>query len=737
MYNAAVNAGSGDVTLSSISFDKSSSSDPGWTFSSPNFTVKLKGTLSNGKTGTGTVVIDATSQLQAASGNVSISTIEQDGEAAYQTGYKRYSVPVKATASNSATKTGTLLVSATQAYDAGKTEGTNSVTVDSVVLDTSSSATYQTGYKRYAVPVKATASNAATKTGTVYVSATDAYDAGKTEGQNGVTISSTALNTEWSTSETGYVYQTSNKRYAVNVKATASNGNSSATTLYVPATDAYNAGVTAGTTTGTNSVTLSSIALNKSSSSDPGWTFSSPNFTVKLKGTLSNGKTGTGTVTVDATSQLQAATNAVTISSTALNTEWSTSETGYVYQTSNKRYAVNVKATASNGNSSATTLYVPATDAYNAGVTAGTTTGTNSVTLSSIALNKSSSSDPGWTFSSPNFTVKLKGTLSNGKTGTGTVTVDATSQLQAATTSGVNSVTISSTALNTAWSTSSTGYVYQTANKRYAVNVKATASNGKSSTTTLYVPATDAYNAGAASSSSAVTSITVSRPTGGMNDWVLGDSSVSIKVNLAAKNGSTTLKTGTGEVNVDDIVNFFAVDSGTVLATTSSNYTTYDLAVNLEGYTNQYYSSGSYKYARIQLKNADGNNLSILRVQVSATNSGGSGTGTITLSKAATSSSVNPYYGTLTDYAWINNKHYCRINAVATGDANTTQYYDINDIVNYAYQLGGGGSSSSVSVRSLRALTNKTYDSNLDMYYVQVLVTYSNGSTQTLNAYYN
>lgn len=54
---------------------------------------------------------------------------------------------------------------------------------------------------------------------------------------------------------------------------------------------------------------------------------------------------------------------------------------------------------------------------------------------------------------------------------------------------GVSAVTISSIALNGS-------ATYQTANKRYAVSVKATASNGNSSTNTLYVNANDAYNAG-------------------------------------------------------------------------------------------------------------------------------------------------------------------------------------------------------------------------------------------------
>ena len=110
----------------------------------------------------------------------------------------------------------------------------SSVTLSSIALN--GSATYESANKRYKVPVKATASNGNSSTNNLYVSATDAFNAGKTEGTNSVTISSIALNGS-------ATYESANKRYKVPVKATASNSNSSTNNLYVSATEAFNAGV--------------------------------------------------------------------------------------------------------------------------------------------------------------------------------------------------------------------------------------------------------------------------------------------------------------------------------------------------------------------------------------------------------------------------------------------------------------------------------------------------------------
>ena len=284
-------------------------------------------------------------------------------------------------------------------------------------------------------------SNGKTPANTIYIPASEAYDAGAASGDSSVTISSIALNTSWATSSSGYIYQSGYKRYQVNVRARASNGAESTGNVYVSATDAYNAGSTDGAA-------------------------------------------------------------GVTISSIALNTAWSTSSTGYVYQTANKRYAVNVKATASNGNSSTNTLYVPASDAYTAGETAGKTAGAAEVTISSIALN-------------------------------------------------------------TSWSTSSSGYIYQSGYKRYQVSVRAKASNGAESTGYVYVSATDAFNAGAASVSSAtVSSVSITRQN--YNDYYWTGSAWHIPINATVRLSDGTSSTYSGDVNVQDVVNAAQSSGGEV-----------------------------------------------------------------------------------------------------------------------------------------------------------------------------
>lgn len=278
--------------------------------------------------------------------------------------------------------------------------------------------------------------------------------------------------------------------------------------------------------------------------------------------------------------------------------------------------------------------------------------------------------------------------------------------------------------------------------------------------------------------------------------WVIENGDISVLASLTA--GSQSVN---AQVNVNDIVTFFAPAGATVLATeTSTANNNYNLDVDTTGYTNAFYKSGNYQYVRFQLQNDDGNNLDIVRVRLPSSSTGisevfglvteasgdnsylnysrqvsfaagsiyapsGSSTqyvrvqvnlssgssevirvalpassgasGQITINRLATSSSVNPYYSVpLPYYAYISNKHYVQVQATCTGATPRTQYIDINDIVNYAYQLGGGGSSG-VSVRSVKALTNKTYDQSMDMYYVRVRVTYSDGNTQEFQAWYD
>ena len=135
--------------------------------------------------------------------------------------------------------------------------------------------------------------------------------------------------------------------------------------------------------------------------------------------------------------------------------------------------------------------------------------------------------------------------------------------------------------------------------------------------------------------------------------------------------------------------------SRAVLYCNATNYTDVSSGFDCDVTGDSYHytpSGSSYSYGRIELRNAYGTGLKTLRVKFPV---GGSSSGQITITNKETSSSVNPYYGTLPYYAYVNNRHYVQINAVATGAAERSQYIDINDIVNYAYQQGGGGGGSS------------------------------------------
>ena len=499
-------ASSPSATVSSISLNKANSSDPGWSFSSPIFTVKVKATLSDGTYGTGTVAVDATSQLNAATtagvNSVSVSTVDISG--ASSSIENRGVITATATASNSSTKTGSynVYLNVTQNTASG---------VTMQIVDASNNVLAS----RTATPPVTT------------ISSVSQYSY-STSGDFDVSL------------EDGYIRYSSGDLIGRVVIALSDNTTKTCV-VRLNGTKAYNAGATS-----VEIPTVSTIALNKSSSSDPGWTFSSPNYTVKIKATLSNGTYGTGTVTIDATSQLNAATNAVTVSTVAISGAASSVEnrgvitatatasnsntkTGtynvYLNVTQNTTSGVTMQIVDANSNVLASRTITPTTvtissvsrasystsgdfDAsiedsyvrYSSGNLIGRVTialsdntsktcvvrldgtraynaGVASVvipTVSTIALNKSSSSDPGWTFSSPNYTVKIKATLSDGTYGTGTVTVDATSQLNAA----ANAVTVSTVAISGAASS---------VENRGVITATATASNSNTKTGTYNV----------------------------------------------------------------------------------------------------------------------------------------------------------------------------------------------------------------------------------------------------------
>lgn len=100
--------------------------------------------------------------------------------------------------------------------------------------------------------------------------------------------------------------------------------------------------------------------------------------------------------------------------------------------------------------------------------------------------------------------------------------------------------------------------------------------------------------------------------------WVIENGDVSVLASLTA--GSQSVN---AQVNVNDIVTFFAPAGATVLATeTSTANNNYNLDVDTAGYTNAFYKSGNYQYVRFQLQNDDGNNLDIVRVRLPSSSTG-------------------------------------------------------------------------------------------------------------------
>lgn len=176
-----------------------------------------------------------------------------------------------------------------------------------------------------------------------------------------------------------------------------------------------------------------------------------------------------------------------------------------------------------------------------------------------------------------------------------------------------------------------------------------------------------------------------------------------IRVKLPASSGSVTF------------------DSASGLTTNSSNYQTYNYPVSFA--SSSIYVSGSTQYARIEVALSDGS-TTVIRAGIPASSS------ISRLQSYSTRSDIsqgnNDYHQVGGDW-WL----YVRVkdannNTLYTGEVN------VQFAVDYGESQGGG-----VTVRSVKALTNKTYDPNMDMYYVMVRITYSDGTTQDFQAWYD
>ena len=156
------------------------------------------------------------------------------------------------------------------------------------------------------------------------------------------------------------------------------------------------------------------------------------------------------------------------------------------------------------------------------------------------------------------------------------------------------------------------------------------------------------------------------------------------------------------------------------------------------------YTSGSTQYGRVKITLSNGVEET-LRVSM-PTGSSSNVTSITAALTAVTGSSTTPSnypYG----LEWDGSNHYIWMNLEAYSSS-TLLYTESNyrllcsNIISTAYNLGyqqgyAAGGGSSVTVRSVKALSNKTYDQSMDMYYVKVRVTYTNGTTQDFNAWYD
>ena len=530
-------------------------------------------------------------------------------------------------------------------FNAGQNTGARTATISAVTIGSAGTPSYSSEDQVYYANVSVTGTARGTLADgsyytnndysrTIAVDVTTVYNAGITAGQGegatGVTCTAIALNTNWQTSSTGYVYESANNRYAANIRATLSNNRVFTNTVYIPASAAFSAGFTAGAETAYVSAITTGSAGTPSYSSEDQVYYANVDVTATARGTRANATyyTSTRTITkaVDVTEVYNAGKSSgaagVTCSTIGLDTSWSTSSTGYYYQATNNRYAVRAKATLSNGETYSATLYVPDTDAFSAGSAAGAA----GVTCSTIGLDTSwSTSSTGYYYQATNnrYAVRAKATLSNGVTYSATVYVPDTDAFSAGAAAGASGVTLSSIALNTDWSTSSTGYVYQTANNRFAVNIKATASNGNYSTQTIYVPAADAYNAGSAASAISSGSVIATDSTNyGTYDNAYNVSDANAYLTTSYRYGRIQLKNAAGTVlktirvrmaRDADTSSSVTVSSVSALTTDSSNYSTYDFAVSRTAGT--MYTSGSYMYGRATITLS--NNVSkVLRFRV-------------------------------------------------------------------------------------------------------------------------
>ena len=579
-----------------------------------------------------------------------------------------------------------------------------------------------------------------------------------------VTIKSFALDTDAQyTDGTGYRYESGNKRFLVYVKAILSDDTDGKRggPLYIPARDVYDAGVADGT----SAITVKSHNYEQDENGATDYTklyvvLGTEDKTIKTIGNLDISESyGAGQNNARPRAIVRR-TNLATGS--AMPDSWNSStNTGYIY----------VRATTNNdGIYYDANIEVDTNSAiYQAGLAAGGSGGAEAVTVKSYNYEQDENGVTDYTklyvvLGTEDKTTKTVGNLDisgsyeagqnnarpraivrrtnlgtgsampdswNSSTNTGYIYVRATSNndgiyydanIEVDTNSAIYQAGLA------AGSSSSGGYV-QTVTvtaataSNYGTYDKAIAPSFNS----LYTSGNYSYGLANINLSNntttvlryrvpAVSSITVSRTHGDMQDWDLSEeNNVYINVNLSALSGSTTLATGTGRVNVNDVVNFWAPHQTRILATTSvSDSNNYDLDVDTTGYSNAYFKSGNYQYVRFELQNSNGNELGIVRVKT-----------------ASTDMSISEVTGLTSDsgtYQTYNRQVSFAASSLYTPSGSSTQYARIqvnlsngtNEVIRVAIPASTGGS-----------VTRANYDSGYyssSLKYYKYVGTWPNGT---------
>lgn len=214
-------------------------------------------------------IADTNAYKDGVSAAVAAVTIDTLGKSAladtYDTDDHSTTVHLMARATNGKTKSATLKVSGTRAYNDGYKDGTEagsesgfddgvtSVTIDSVARNANKADEYNSSTHNKTVHLLAKASNGKTRESSIIVYGTEAFNAGKaavdtdsyynngySAGVNAVSVNSIGQNPDYT-----YYFTYASKKTTVHVRATASNGKYKNVNI-VTDTAAYDAGVTDG-----------------------------------------------------------------------------------------------------------------------------------------------------------------------------------------------------------------------------------------------------------------------------------------------------------------------------------------------------------------------------------------------------------------------------------------------------------------------------------------------------------